>query len=78
LPKIRFANEQLKDATVLQKQKRYNGAVYLGGYGVGLEVWIISKGFAKMQLYKRYDLVFDILQCSVEKETRLKITVFTK
>jgi len=29
---LHVANERLKDATVLQKQKRYNGAVYLGGY----------------------------------------------
>ena len=28
------ANERLRDANVLLKQKRYNGAVYLGGYVV--------------------------------------------
>ena len=29
---IQVANERLRDARVLLKQKRYNGAVYLGGY----------------------------------------------
>ena len=29
---IQIAHERLKDATVLLKQKRYNGAVYLGSY----------------------------------------------
>ncbi|MCH8290992.1 HEPN domain-containing protein [Candidatus Poribacteria bacterium] len=29
---LHIANERLRDANVLLKQKRYNGAVYLGGY----------------------------------------------
>lgn len=29
---IQIANDRLRDANVLLRQKRYNGAVYLGGY----------------------------------------------
>ena len=29
---LHVANERLKDAIILLKQKRYNGAIYLGGY----------------------------------------------
>jgi len=29
---LQVANERLKDSTILLKQKRYNGAIYLGGY----------------------------------------------
>ena len=29
---IQISNDRLRDADVLLKQKRYNGAVYLGGY----------------------------------------------
>jgi HEPN domain-containing protein len=29
---LQVANERLKDSTILLRQKRYNGAVYLGGY----------------------------------------------
>jgi HEPN domain-containing protein len=29
---LQIANERLRDVNVLYKQKRYNGAVYLGGY----------------------------------------------
>jgi len=41
----------------------------------GLNVWIISKGFVKMLLHKREDLVWRILEREVDKETCVKISL---
>jgi HEPN domain-containing protein len=44
---LHVSNERLKDATILLKQKRYNGAVYLGGYVIEclLKAAICEDGF---------------------------------
>lgn len=41
----------------------------------GLNVWIISKGFAKIQPHKRHKLVWRILEWEVDKETWVKISL---
>ena len=69
---IALIQKALEKGLKIQPKPRIH--VKVNELGYGLEVWIISKGFEKMQLHKRYDLIFDILQRLVEKETRLKIT----
>ena len=40
----------------------------------GLDVWIISKGFAKMMLHERYNLVFSLFDQKLDWETEKKIS----
>jgi stress-induced morphogen len=41
----------------------------------GLNVWMISKGFSGIQLHKRHELVWRILEQEVDKATRVKISL---
>jgi len=40
----------------------------------GLDVWIISRGFAKMLLHERYDLVFSLFDQKLDPDTEKKIS----
>ena len=42
--------------------------------GSGLRMWVISRGFAKMLLHDRYDLVFSLFDQKLNRETEKKIT----
>ena len=39
----------------------------------GLDIWIISRGFAKMMLHHRYDLVFSLFDQELSHDTERKI-----
>ena len=40
----------------------------------GLDVWIISRGFAKMLLHDRYNLVFSLFDQKLDQETESKVS----
>ena len=40
--------------------------------GSGLRMWVISRGFAKMLLHDRYDLVFSLFDQKLNRETEKK------
>ena len=81
----KIANARLKDAEILFKSRRYDGALYLGGYAI--ELWLKSricktlqwaefpsttKEFRNLSSFKTHDLDILLKLSGVEKKVKSK------